>query len=149
LEPVVIACLYGKVGGANLQVKWRPGPLLAACLQRISAALITFDAFRVATDTEVFGNARRNALRDQVTSPLTSVAFKVTTLREKLKLEFKFDAFNILNHPVLATPNSPTQDRLSSQHLFALTGKDHCCGRFVQDFLPKNVRREVACNPSL
>src|SRR5260370_42685169 len=42
-----------------------------------------------------------------------------------------------------------TEDRLSSHHLFALTGKDHCCVRFVQEFLPKNVPRDVACNVSL
>ena len=39
-----------------------------------------------------------------------------------------------------------TQDRLSSHHLFALTGKDHGCVRFVQQFLPKNVRGEVVCS---
>ena len=64
------------------------------------------NAFRVATDKEVFGNGRRNSLRGPSYVTLDFSAFKVTALREKLKLEFKFDAFNILNHPVLATPNS-------------------------------------------
>ena len=42
-----------------------------------------------------------------------------------------------------------TQDRLSSQHSFALISEDHRYPQFVQEFLPKNVRRDDACNVSL
>jgi hypothetical protein len=81
-------------------------PGVSAAGSRTIQQWFNINAFRVATDTEVFGNAGRNPLRGPSYITFDFSAFKTTSLREKLKFQFKFDAFNILNHPVLSTPNS-------------------------------------------
>src|SRR6202011_2459901 len=47
LKQVVLACLYGNGGGANVQIDGSPGLYFAAYLQMICAALITFGKFHM------------------------------------------------------------------------------------------------------
>jgi hypothetical protein len=54
------------------------------------------------------GNFGRNALRDQAYYQLDGSVFRDFPIREGLKLTFRADAFNALNHPVLGTPGTAT-----------------------------------------
>ena len=55
--------------------------------------------------TGTFGNLGRNTVMGPGTNQIDASLVKSTAINERMKLDFRFEVFNLLNHPVFAIPN--------------------------------------------
>jgi hypothetical protein len=82
------------------QPTYTSGPLGARIAQWFDTS--AFASARLGT----FGNAGRNILRGPGTFNIDFSAHKVFTLRERLRLQYRAEFFNVLNHTLLNNPDS-------------------------------------------
>jgi outer membrane receptor protein involved in Fe transport len=73
--------------------------------------------------TRHFGNEGRNSLLGPHFRQLDFSIFKNTQLTERLKLELRFEAYNLLNHPNFANPYLPLFIADAAQNGFLTTGQ--------------------------
>jgi outer membrane receptor protein involved in Fe transport len=73
--------------------------------------------------TRHFGNEGRNSLRGPHFRQFDFSLFKNTQLTERLKLELRFEAYNLFNHPNFANPYLPLFIADAAQNGFLPTGQ--------------------------
>jgi hypothetical protein len=100
-----------------------------------------------APGTRHFGSLRRNSLVGPAFRQLDFSIFKNTNITERLKLELRFEAYNLLNHPNFANPIWP--NFLSDPTVSSTCGNTPGCansigsnGRLV-GFLPLTTTADV------
>jgi hypothetical protein len=85
----------------------------------------TFDGFAdtCAPGTRHFGNLGRNSLIGPNFRQLDFSIFKITPITERLKMELRFEAYNLLNHPNFANPYLPNFFADGAPNGFDSTGR--------------------------
>jgi outer membrane receptor protein involved in Fe transport len=87
--------------------------------------------------TRHFGNEGRNSLVGPAFRQMDFSVFKNTNVTERLKLELRFEAYNVLNHPNFANPLWPNfLSDPTNTNSFGSNGR-------LQGFLPINVTADV------
>ncbi|MGB2678787.1 MAG: TonB-dependent receptor [Candidatus Acidiferrum sp.] len=94
-------------------------------------------AFTCTPGTRHFGNEGRNSLVGPAFRQMDFSIFKDTHLTERLKMELRFEAYNILNHPNFANPLWP--NFLSDPTLTNSFGSNG----HLQGYLPISVTADV------
>jgi len=92
----------------NLRANVIPGqPIYVDDSNAPGGRRVNFDAFRIPTAAqqaaEQYGDAPRNLLRGFSVGQVDVALNRQFNLRESLKLRFRVEAFNVLNHPIFGT----------------------------------------------
>ena len=91
-------------------------------------------AFQTPTPAEVFGNGGRGVLRGPKFVSFDFTTQKIESITERLKLQFRFEAFNLLNHPTFSMPN-PAIDQGGSFNTITSTSGNNRQLQFAMKFI--------------